>query len=81
MQKTGSFLGFQATIHRKVVKSKPYYFLTFPKPPNKSVVHEYMCRVAAATENKVMPFIIMVGDQPVYTLIVELIDSAVYFHI
>ena len=65
MQKTGSFVGFQATIHRKVVKSKPYYFLTFPKPPNKSVVHESMCRVAAAAENKVIPFIIMVGDQPV----------------
>ena len=46
--------------------------MTFPKPTNKSVVHESMCRVAAAAENMVTPFIIMVGDQPVYTLIVEL---------
>ena len=31
-----------------------------------------MRRVAAAAEDKVMPCIILVGDQPVYTLVVEL---------
>ena len=51
---------------------QPYYFLTFPQPPNKSVVHEVMCRMVAAAEMKSMPFIQVVGDQPVYALIVQL---------
>ena len=71
-QKIGSFAGFQANIHEFVEKSTAYYFLTFPKPPHKSVVHEVMCRMVAAAEMKSMPFIQLVGDQPVYTLIVQL---------
>lgn len=71
-QKVGSFAGFQANIHEFVVKSTAYYFLTFPKPPQKSVVHEVMCRMVAAAEHKSMPFIQLVGDQPVYALIVQL---------
>ena len=39
---------------------------TFTKPPNKSVVHKSMSKVAAAAENKVIPFIIMVGDLGLY---------------
>ena len=71
-QKVGSIAGFQANIHEYVVKSTAYYFLTFPKPPHKSVVHEVMCRMVAAAECKSMPFIQLVGDQPVYALIVQL---------
>ena len=71
-QKIGAFAGFQAIVQCTVVKSKPYYFLTFPQPPNKSVVHEVMCRMVAAAEMKSMPFIQVVGDQPVYALIVQL---------
>lgn len=71
-QKVGSFTGFQANIHEYVVKSTAYYFLTFPKPPQKSVVHEVMCRMVTAAECKSMPFIQLVGDQPVYALIVQL---------
>ena len=73
-QKVGSYTGFQAHVHDFVVKSTAYYFLTFPKPPQKSVVHvhEVMCRMIAAAEHISMPFIRLVGDQPVYALIVEL---------
>ena len=71
-QKVGSFTGFQANTHEIVVKSTAYYFLTFPKPPQKSVVHEVICRMVAIAELKSMPFIQLVDDQPVYTLIVQL---------
>lgn len=72
LQQTGAFAGFQASVQHTVVKSKPYYFLTFPKPPYKSVVNEVMKRMVAAAERKCMPFILLVGDQPVYALIVQL---------
>lgn len=71
-QQVGSYGGFQANLHEFTVKSTAYYFLTFPKPPQKSVVHEVMCRMVAAAERKAMPFIQLVGDQPVYALIVQL---------
>ena len=34
-QMIGSFTGFQASMSDEVTKSKPYYWLTFPKPPHK----------------------------------------------
>ena len=71
-QKVGSFAGFQANIHEYVVKSTAYYFLTFPKPPQKSVVHEVMCRMVTAAGCKSMPCIQLVDDQPVYALIIQL---------
>lgn len=71
-QTIGAFGGFQVTVQQDVEKSKPYYFLTFPKPPHKSVVHEVMCRMVAAAEKKRMPFLVLVGDQPVYALMVQL---------
>ena len=71
-QSVGSFAGFQASTHKRITKSSAYYFLTFPKPPQKSVVHEVMCRMVAAAEAKAMPFIQLVGDQPVYALMVQL---------
>ena len=71
-QSTGSFLGFQSSIHLCPTKSKPFYYLTLPKPPGKSVVNEVMNRVVAVAKKKSMPFIQLVGDQPVYTLIVQL---------
>ena len=32
-QEIGSFAGFQALLESEVSKSKPFYWLTFPKPP------------------------------------------------
>jgi len=71
-QPVGAFAGFQTTVQPVVTKSKPYYFFTYPSPPNKMVVHEVMCRVAAAAKAKNMPFILLVGDQPVYAHIVQI---------
>ena len=67
----GAFSGFQATVKPPVTKSKPYYFLTYPSPPHKAVVHEVMDRMVTAANTKNMPFIQLVGDQPVYVLIVQ----------
>ena len=71
-QNIGAFAGFQASTQTPVVKSKPYYFLTFPSPPSKTVVHEVMTRMVIAAKTKHMPFIQLVGDQPVYSLIVQI---------
>ena len=71
-QMIGSFAGFQAPMSHEVTKSKPYYWLTFPKPPHKSVTHEIMTRLLNIIEDKNIPFVLLTGDQPVYTLIVQL---------
>ena len=68
----GSFAGFQASMSDEVTKSKPYYWLTFPKPPHKSVTHEIMTCLLNIIEEKNIPFVLLDCDQPVYTLIVQL---------
>ena len=45
--------------------------LLFPDPPKKEVVYNVMVRCQQAAEHKSMPFIQLVGDQPVYALINE----------
>ena len=71
-QLIGTFGGFCAGIRASGVKSKPYYFLTFPKPPHKTVLNAVLEKAAAAANLKNMPFIQVVGDQPVYALMVQL---------
>ena len=71
-QTVGVFAGFQATIQKVPVKSKPYYYLTLPKPWKKSVVYDVMCSVATVAKTKSMPFVLLVEDQSVYVLIVEI---------
>ena len=63
---------FKQNINKRTKKSSAHYFLTFPKPPQKSIVHEVMCRMVAAAEAKSMLFSQLVGDQPVYALMVQL---------
>lgn len=70
-QRIGAFSGFQASFEDPMDKNEAYYFKTLPQPPSKSVVHEVMCQCAEACEYKTMPFIQLVGDQPVYALILE----------
>ncbi|MCH2406095.1 MAG: hypothetical protein MK200_07880, partial [Nitrosopumilus sp.] len=70
-QEIGSFSGFQSIIRSTVTKSKPYYFLTLPKPLYK-MVNEVMTPIITVIEEKSMPFLQLVGDHPVYTLIVQL---------
>ena len=71
-QTVGMFSGFNSVIYTPVVKSKPYYHVTLRQPPKKSVVHDVMCLMIQVVEMKAMPFLSLVGDQPVYALIVEL---------
>ena len=71
-QTIGSFAGFQASLFDSVTKSKPYYWLTLPKPPHKSVVHEVMIRLLDAIDEKNISFLTLTGDQPVYTLVVQI---------
>ena len=59
-QTVGVFAGFQATIQNVPVKSKPYYYLTLPKQPKKSVVYDVICRVATVAKMKSMPFVLLV---------------------
>ena len=70
-QKNGAYSGFHASILDSISKSKEYFHLTLPKPPNKSVVNEVMKRCVNAAEDKKMPFIQLTGDQPVYALTKE----------
>ena len=44
-QMIGSFAGFQVSMSDEVTKSKPYYWLTFPKPPHKLFTDEIMTLV------------------------------------
>ena len=71
-QDIASFTGFMNSIMPADDKSKPYYFLSLPKAPSKAVVYTCLEKAAAAAEKKNMLFIQVIGDQPVYTLIVEL---------
>ena len=67
-----SFFGFQAFISPSVGKSKTYFFMTYPDPPKKSVLNDVLVKAKSAIERKQMPFAVVVGDQPVYKLLVEI---------
>ena len=71
-QMIGSFAGFKASMSDEVTKSKTYYWLRFRKPPHKSVTHEIMPCLLNIIEEKNIPFVLLTGDQPVYTFIVQL---------
>lgn len=60
MQNIGSFSGFQYLLSDKATKSKPYYYLTFPKAPNKSVIYEVMLRLVGVIKEKNMSFLLLV---------------------
>ncbi|XP_066923249.1 uncharacterized protein [Clytia hemisphaerica] len=68
----GAFTGFMSSISPIETKSKPYYHVSLPKSPSKSVVYTLMKKAADAASYKRMPFIQFVGDQPVYTHMMEL---------
>ena len=72
MQRIGPFKGFQANINEPVPQSEAHYFLTLPKSPYKSVINDVMMRLVDVAEKRNMPFIQLVGDLPVYALIVQL---------
>ena len=71
-QLIGAYSGFNASVNERQEKNKAYYHFTHAQPPNKTVVDEMMRRCVEAADLKEMPFIQLVGDQPVYALILEL---------
>ena len=64
--------GFQATLHPRIGKSKPYYHKSYDQPPNKTVVRDIMDKQLAIILEKNMPYAFTTGDQPVYTLLMDL---------
>ena len=46
--------------------------MTYPNPPNKTIIYEVMCKLAKSIQEKNMPFALITGDHPVYVLILEL---------
>ena len=46
--------------------------MTYPEPPKKPVLSDVMLKIKGAIQRKSMPFAVVVGDQPVYTLLVEI---------
>ena len=47
-QKVAMFNGFQSCISQPQVKSKPYYHMTYPVPPTKSVCYDVMIKLVQA---------------------------------
>ena len=56
---------------KPLTKHKAYYHVTLPNPPKKGVVCDIMQRCKQAAKEKSMPFIQLIGDQPVHALIAE----------
>ena len=71
-QATAMFNGFQSCITPLMQKSKPYYHLTYPVPPSKSVCYDVMLKLSHAIEAKNRPFAFLVGDFPTFLLFLKL---------
>ena len=71
-QKVPSYNGFHASFSQSLRISRPYFHKSYDKPPNKSVLHANLCETIEAAELKNMPFVVICGDLPVYSLLVEL---------
>ena len=66
-----SYSGFYASLTNALTKHKAYYHVTLPNLPKKGVVYNIMQRWKQAAEEKLTPFIQLIGDQPLYALVVE----------
>ena len=71
-QPVPGFLGFHANMSEPDEKSQAIYHMTYPDPPSKTILYDVMCKLATAIKDKKMPFAIIVGDHPVYALLLEL---------
>ena len=67
-----SYSGFCASITEPLEKHKTYFDVNLPTPPNKTTVYDVMERCRKAAEFKSIPFLQLLGDQPVYALILEI---------
>ena len=74
-QTVPGFSGFMANMSESVEKSHSIYYMTYPDPPSKTVLNDVMLKVSKLTLSiveKNMPFAVIVGDDPVYVLLLEL---------
>ena len=71
-QTVPAFSGFQAKMSNADEKSRAIYHMTYSNPPSKSILCDVMQKLAKSIEEKKMPFAIIVGDHPVYVLMLEL---------
>ena len=67
-----SFSGFQASISTPMQQSKAYCYHTYPRPPSKVVCYDIMYKLSAMIKEKDIPFLVLVGDYPVYAFFLEL---------
>lgn len=70
-----SYSEFCASITKPSVNHKAYFDVILLTPPNKTTVYDVMKRCRKAAEFKSIPFVQFVGDQPVYALILEIINK------
>ena len=62
---------------KPVTKSRAIYHMTYPDPPSKTIIYNVLCKLAKSITEKRMPFAIIVGDHPVYVLMLELVNENV----
>jgi len=66
------FSGFHARMSNAEEKSRPIYHMTYHNPPSKTILNDVICKLAKSIEEKEMPFAIIVGDHPIYVLMLQL---------
>ena len=71
-QKVSSLNRFHASFSKSPGVSGPYYHKSYDKPPSKSVLHANLCETMEVVELKNIPFIVICGELPVYSLLVQL---------
>ena len=69
-QTVPGFSGFHANM--SVEKSCAIYHVTYPNPPSKTILYDVMRKLIKSIAEKKMPLAVIVGDQPVYVLMLEL---------
>ena len=67
-----SFSGFQASISTPMQQSKSYYHHTYHRPLSKVVCYDTLYKLSAMIKEKDIPFLVLVGDYPVYAFFLEL---------
>ena len=69
-QTISSYNSFHTGLSSELRKSKAYFHMSYNQPPSKSVVNDIMNKLTTIIATKHMPFAFLVGDLPVYVLIV-----------
>ena len=72
MQTVPGFSGFYAKMSAPVEKSSAVYHMTYTDPPGKTILNGSMGKLSNSVEAKHMPFAIIVGDYPVYKIMLDL---------